>query len=115
MEAVSVCEAKNKIDEPLLAGEPFAYRTYDCRTGTLGTPIEVAIKKLNIIEGTYSLHPTFADVIDLAVFMEIDEELQRERIKKRNPDKYERFMQEWIPKEREYFSKLRKNKKTCIL
>ena len=36
-------------------------------------------KKLNIIEGTYSLHPYFRDVYDLKIRLTISPELQRQR------------------------------------
>ena len=61
-------------------------------------------KRLNIIEGSYSMHPYFNNPYDLRVFMDIDEKKQVEHIRKRNgEEKLKRFVQEWIPKENAYF------------
>ncbi len=88
---------------PLLREEMFAYRAYDCKTGCFKDSVSIYPKKLTIIEGTYSLHPRYAKYMDMQVFLKIDESLQRARIKQRNPDKYERFIHEWIPLEQLYF------------
>ena len=64
-------------------------------------------KQLNIIEGSYSLHPTLSDSYDLKVFLTIDSELQSKRILNRNgPEKHKRFISEWIPLENHYFNEL---------
>ena len=53
------------------------------------------------------MHPLLSDCYDYSVFLEIDEETQKERIMKRNtPEMAERFFTEWILLEREYFEKL---------
>lgn len=46
---------------PLKTGKTFTYRPFDCSTFTLSTPVAVTPQKLNIIEGTYSLHPYFGE------------------------------------------------------
>ena len=63
-------------------------------------------KKLNIIEGTYSLHPYFGEVYDLKVFLTITPELQQERILQRPAFLHKQFFEEWIPMENRYFEKL---------
>ncbi len=61
---------------------------------------------LNIVEGSYSLHPYFGNEYNIRVFLEIDYETQLERIRRRNGEiMLERFKNEWIPKENEYFRK----------
>lgn len=95
---------KSEALDPLLAGESFRYRPFDCQTGALGAPVAVAPKSVCIVEGSYSLHPTLAQAYDLRVFCSIDPELQRQRILERNgPDMLERFEREWIPLENAYF------------
>ena len=92
--------------EPLRRGEAFSYRPFDCRSMTLQQAVSVAPKQLNIIEGSYSLHPYFGDVYDLRVFLTVDPELQSERILERPAFLHERFFQSWIPMEQRYFAEL---------
>lgn len=92
--------------EPLRRGEAFSYRPFDCRSMTLQEAIKVMPKQLNLIEGSYSLHPYFGDVYDLRVLLTVDPELQRERILERPAFLHERFFQSWIPMEQRYFEEL---------
>ena len=88
---------------PLKSGKPFSYRPFDCGTFQLTDPVSVMPKKLNIIEGTYSLHPYFRDVYDLKIRLTISPELQRQRILERPEFLHQRFFEEWIPMENRYF------------
>ena len=88
---------------PLKSGISFSYRPFDCRTFEFAQPVSVIPKKLNIIEGTYSLHPYFEDPYDLKVFLTVPPELQRERILERPAFLHKRFFEEWIPMEQSYF------------
>jgi uridine kinase len=85
---------------PLKAGKDFSYRKYDCSVQKLGEPVHVKPHRINIIEGVYSHR---FDGYDLKVFMEIDEDKQKNRLLKRCPEKFERFINEWIPAENKYF------------
>ena len=67
--------------------------------------IKVINNKLLIIEGTYSMHPKFINYYDFKIFVTLDEKLQIERLKNRNPLLLDRFINEWIPKEEAYFDK----------
>jgi len=89
---------------PLLAGNAFSYRPFDCSTLTLSEPVQVIPKKLNIIEGTYSHHPYFGDPYDLKILLTVTAELQRERILQRPAFLQKRFFDEWIPMEDRYFA-----------
>lgn len=88
---------------PLKSGKPFSYRRFDCSTFQLTDPVTVRPKKLNIIEGTYSLHPYFGKVHDLKILLTITPELQRERVLQRPTFLHKRFFEEWIPMENRYF------------
>ena len=90
--------------EQLRQGKAFAYRPYDCSTGTLKAPVEVQPRQLTIVEGTYSQHPYFEDAYDLRIFLQVSEELRRERILKRPAFLHKRFFEEWIPMEQQYFN-----------
>ena len=92
---------------PLKSGKPFSYRPFDCGTFQLTDPVSGMPKKLNIIEGTYSLHPYFRDVYDLKIRLTISPELQRQRILERPEFLHQRFFEEWIPMEDQYFDGFR--------
>ncbi|NLM43704.1 MAG: uridine kinase [Clostridiales bacterium] len=86
----------------------FKYQIYDCKVGRLTDYIKVSPKKLNIIEGVYSMHPTLRQEYDLKIFMSIDSELQKQRILQRSGEyMLKRFLQEWIPMENLYFSEMK--------
>ncbi len=88
---------------PLKNSTPFSYQPFDCSTFSLKEAVTVTPKKLNIIEGTYSLHPYFGDVYDLKVLLTVSPEIQRQRILLRPAFLHQRFFDEWIPMENRYF------------
>ncbi len=92
---------------PLKSGKPFSYRPFDCSTFQLTDPVAVMPKKLNIIEGTYSLHPYFGDIYDLKIRLSISPDVQRQRILERPELLHKRFFEEWIPMEDRYFDGFR--------
>lgn len=87
---------------PLLSGEAFSYRPFDCGAFTLSEPVSVTPKKLNIVEGTYSHHPYFGDPYDCKILLTVDDETQRRRILQRPSFLHQRFFGEWIPMENRY-------------
>lgn len=89
---------------PLLAGEAFSYRPFDCSTGSLKEPVAVAPKRITIIEGTYSHHPYFGKPYDLKVFLQVSEDIRKQRILQRPAFLHRRFFEEWIPMEQQYFA-----------
>lgn len=79
------------------------YQPYDCKTQRLKEPVRIRPQRLNIVEGSYSLHPYFGDGYDLGIALDIDAGLQRKRIGIRNGEEMlRRFEEEWIPKENRY-------------
>ena len=94
---------RSEVLEPLLAGGEFTYRPFDCRTFSLSEPVQVLPKKLNIIEGSYSMHPFFGNVYDLTVFLTVSPELQRSRVAQRPAHLHKQFHEKWIPMENRYF------------
>ncbi|MEG2117906.1 MAG: hypothetical protein RRY76_01735 [Clostridia bacterium] len=93
---------------PLLRREPFVYKAFDCRCNQQGDDIFVPVKKLNIIEGVYSLHPFFKNVFSLRVLMRCDKNTQLARITARNGTELaERYRREWIPLEDKYLCTLK--------
>jgi len=92
---------------PLKSGAPFSYRPFDCSVMELADPVDVTPKKLTVVEGTYSQHPSFGDAYDLKIFLEITPEHQRARVMKRPAFLHKRFFEEWIPMENTYFTEFR--------
>ena len=67
---------------------------------------EIPYKRINIIEGSYSLHPYFGKPYQLKIFMNIASDVQLANIRKRNgEEKAKEFQEKWIPKEEAYFEK----------
>ena len=95
----------SEIIEPLTMEKNVCFRRFNCSTQALEEPKTVLNKRLTVIEGVYSMHPKLGKYYDLSVFLNIDAELQRERILKRNTEALaKRFFEEWIPLENIYFS-----------
>ena len=88
---------------PLTEGRQVCYRRYDCHSRTLQEPVTVPRRRLNIVEGTYSRHPSFGDSYGLTVFLSVPADLQRQRIGLRPAGIQQRFFGEWIPMEQQYF------------
>ncbi len=92
---------------PISRRETVHYRRFNCSTLRIEPAVDIIPQQLTVIEGAYSMHPTLAKHYDLSVFLDIDTELQKARIKKRNtPPMAQRFFNEWIPLERVYFSEM---------
>lgn len=94
---------QSEVMVPLLKGSMFSYRPFSCKTFSLSDAVEVAPKRLNIVEGTYCLHPYFGDPYDLKLFLSVSPELQKQRIYQRPRHLQERFFTDWIPMEKLYF------------
>ena len=89
---------------PLSQGRDVEYRPFDCKTMSLGAPRSSRCARLNIVEGSYSLHPELEYYYDLSVFLDISPETQRRRILERNgPEWGQMFFDRWIPLENAYF------------
>lgn len=98
---------KVEIIEGVNKGKPFEFRPFNCKLQDFCQPKYVLPKRVNIIEGAYSLHPTLIEFYDLKIFLEISPEIQEKRILKRNgPIMFESFKSLWIPLENLYFEAL---------
>lgn len=88
---------------PLRAAVLFSYQIYDCGRQQLTDRITVPVKRLNLVEGSYSMHPYFKECYDWTCCLRIDREEQVRRIRERNGEEtLKRFREEWIPKEDAY-------------
>lgn len=107
---------KSEVSQGLKSGGSVAYRRYDCRSGILGERVLTSPKRLNIVEGVYSLHPALDISYDLSIFLKTDGETQRERIRARSGDALlTRFVEEWIPLEHRYFDALDIEQKCSVI
>ena len=100
---------------PHATGKPFSYRPFDCKTFTLSPPVSVPAKKLNIIEGSYCLHPYFGDPYDLKILLTVSETAQELRILQRPEFLRERFRNQWIPMENRYLEHFRIAEKADLI
>ena len=107
---------RKEVIDGIKSGEPFQYQIYDCNRAVLADIVNVTPKRLNIIEGSYSMHPTLIDSYDLRIFLSLNEKEQSRRILERNgPIKHKRFVNEWIPLENLYFENLKIKDKCDIV
>jgi hypothetical protein len=93
-------EVINHLEDSLIHVKP-----YDCQLVSFLAEQTVDFSHLLIIEGAYSMRLPWNDAYHLKIVLTIDEALQIERIKLRNPTMFDRFIREWIPKENLYLSK----------
>lgn len=90
---------------PLKANQDFSYQSFSCRKMDYDEIRKIALKPLQIIEGTYSMRDEFIDTYDYKVFIQISPENQEERLKRREgPAKWQVFKEKWIPLEEGYFN-----------
>lgn len=91
---------------PVVQKRPVLYQPFSCQQWKLLEAYWVPYKKLNIIEGSYSMHPYFENPYQLQIFMNISPEDQIANIIRRNgQEKAKEFQALWIPKEEAYFEK----------
>lgn len=91
---------------PLKNGEStVVYRPYDCKKQALTGEVTVRTAAVNVVEGSYSLHPSLWGFYDLRVFLTVSPEEQMRRIIRRNGEENaEIFRDRWIPLEEKYFA-----------
>ena len=96
---------KETVIDPLLKKKSIKYQRFNCSKMALDDDIQViSYHNLNIIEGTYSLHPYFGKYYDYAIGLDISDKLQEKRILDRNGAMMlEKFKNIWIPLENKYF------------
>ena len=91
---------------PVQKKESVCYQPFSCKEWRLLDAYEIPYKRINIIEGSYSLHPYFGKPYQLKIFMNIASDVQLANIRKRNgEEKAKEFQEKWIPKEEAYFEK----------
>ncbi len=98
---------KEEVLIPLLKQETITYAPFQCFTGNYGEPRIIKPQIINIVEGSYSLHPYLSQFYNCKVFLTINEQVQISRIRKRSgEEKLRQFLDKWIPVENKYFTEL---------
>lgn len=108
---------KTEILENISKQQNFKFNIYDCQTLSLVESGKVFHKKLNIVEGVYSMHPELSRYYDYRIFLDVAEDKKHERILERsNEHMLNRFKNEWIPLENKYFDtfKIKENSDLVI-
>ena len=90
---------------PLSSSLTASYKPYDCHNDRYLKPLTIDHTKATIIEGSYSIHPKLRKYYDLKIFIDIEKELQLDRLAARNLTTFDNFKNIWIPKEEYYFDK----------
>lgn len=95
---------KKDVLTKIKAHTPFEYTRFNCKQMKIDKAAVVIPKDLSIIEGSYSMHPHLSEGYDLKIFLTIPNQIQLERIQKRNGDAVlQTFVDRWIPLENTYF------------
>lgn len=91
---------------PLKRGEKtIAYRPYDCKSQTFGEEAVIRSAAVNVVEGSYCLHPAMWGFYDIRVFLTVSREEQLRRvIQREGKEKAKIFKTRWIPLEEKYFA-----------
>ena len=99
--------AAEELFAPLSQGRDVTLRSFDCATGTLNPPKLISFRRLNLIEGSYALHPALAGFSQLHLFLTCSPQVQLDRLSRReDPEKLQQFVQQWVPLEEAYFQGL---------
>jgi len=84
--------------------EGFTYGRFDCGKMMMRGERRVEPAMLRIVEGSYSCHPKLGDYMDIRVFLDVDEEVQKSRLTERDGEEVlEHFEKVWIPMEQKYY------------
>lgn len=86
----------------LKVGDTINEKCYDCHRGNFYYK-EKVINNVVVLEGVYGYLPRLRKYINYLGYVVIDSKLQLERIKNRS--NFKDFIEKWIPREEEYFSK----------
>lgn len=88
---------------PLARGEKVVTRRFDCGKMALEPPIEHTPRRINIVEGSYSLHPELRDFYTLKIALRTAPDTQLRRLKARDPMRVNDYVNRWVPLENRYF------------
>lgn len=93
---------KNEILDNLNKSEIEFYK-FNCSTQSF-EKVKTNVKNIIIIEGSYSLNKYFFECYDIKIYLNICDDIQLSRLKKRNPNLLDKFVNIWIPQENNYYN-----------
>lgn len=105
----------NEVINNIKSDNGFKYGIFNCADGEISNYITVEPKKINIIEGVYCMHPYIKNIYNMKLFLDISEEEQLIRLKHRNPDKFDQFVNVWVPRENIYFDSMNINEEYDLI
>jgi uridine kinase len=98
---------KQEVIAGIQSDQTFQFSQFNCKTMTMGDIVNVTPKQINIIEGSYSMHPTLQASYHLKIFLTLSPKEQCRRIRLRNGEEgLQAFVERWIPLENAYFNTL---------
>lgn len=86
-------------------GNPLKYNKYDCTSKTYTDELIPKVTSTILFEGVYSANPILRDFLSGIIYIHINDDIQQDRLMRRNRFLYNRFVNEWIPREKRYFEK----------
>ena len=87
---------------PYQNGQPLHTAPFDCQSQQAGKPVDYPADRPLIVEGSYALEDSLRSYYDASFYLELDPQVQRERVAKRNGDYAPVFYSTWIPLEQVY-------------
>jgi uridine kinase len=107
----------DQIITPIKKKDYIKYQSMNHQTHQLKTPIVIKYKPINIIEGSFSMHPQLINLYDYKIFLGVSRLKQNIRILHRNGfSSWLKFIRRWIPNEKRYFKNLRiEQHADCVL
>ena len=88
----------------IMKPDNFTFNVYDCHSLSMYESGNVYHKRLNVVEGVYSMHPELQKYFDYKIYLDVSSDKQETRILNRGGEsKLRRYKNEWIPLENNYF------------
>lgn len=113
---INFTKIKNNIIEKILVKEEISYQPFDFKTHTHQDYLTIPFKNINIIEGSYSMHPFLKEYYHYQIFVKTNKCKQIFRILKREGlKKLFKFKKIWIPNENIYHKNLNISKQANII
>lgn len=82
-----------------------SYAIFNCKIMDFDGEQIIDLTKPIVVEGAYALHPLFGSYADMALYLDVETDVQRERLLARNGvEGAQRFFDRWIPMERHYMT-----------